>query len=91
MTIQSLVLFLIIGLVAGWLADQASPPGHVVATDINTRHIPADTGYDVVPRVLRTAFVDEWRARPGDVAAHADELRASIQTLREEVTRAPTS
>jgi SAM-dependent methyltransferase len=36
------------GSVAGWLADQAGPSGHVVATDINTRHIPTDRGYRVV-------------------------------------------
>ncbi|HEX5877818.1 MAG TPA: class I SAM-dependent methyltransferase [Actinomycetota bacterium] len=36
------------GSVAGWLADQAGPSGQVVATDINTRHIPADRGYRVV-------------------------------------------
>jgi SAM-dependent methyltransferase len=37
------------GSVAGWLADQAGLSGQVLATDINTRHIPADRGY----RVLR--------------------------------------
>ena len=36
------------GSVAGWLADQAGPSGHVLATDINTRHIPTDCGYRVV-------------------------------------------
>jgi SAM-dependent methyltransferase len=36
------------GSIAGWLADQAGPSGHVLATDINTRHIPADRGYRVV-------------------------------------------
>jgi SAM-dependent methyltransferase len=36
------------GSIAGWLADQAGPSGHVVATDINTRHIPTDRGYRVV-------------------------------------------
>jgi nitronate monooxygenase/enoyl-[acyl-carrier protein] reductase II len=39
---------------------------------------PGPSAYDVVPRVVRTAFVDEWRARPGDVAAHADEIRAQV-------------
>ena len=34
--------------------------------------------YDVVPRVIRTGFVDEWEARPGDAAAEADRLRAEI-------------
>jgi SAM-dependent methyltransferase len=36
------------GSVAGWLADQAGPSGRVLATDINTRHIPTDRGYSVV-------------------------------------------
>jgi SAM-dependent methyltransferase len=35
------------GSIAGWLADQAGPSGHVLATDINTRHIPTDHGYRV--------------------------------------------
>jgi SAM-dependent methyltransferase len=36
------------GSIAGWLADQAGPSGRVLATDINTRHIPDDRGYAVV-------------------------------------------
>lgn len=36
------------GSIAGWLADQAGPSGHVLATDINIRHIPTDRGYSVV-------------------------------------------
>jgi SAM-dependent methyltransferase len=36
------------GSIAGWLADQAGPAGEVLATDINTRHIPADRGFTVV-------------------------------------------
>jgi SAM-dependent methyltransferase len=36
------------GSIAGWLADQAGRSGQVLATDINTRHIPADRGYAVV-------------------------------------------
>ena len=36
------------GSIAGWLADQVGPSGRVVATDINTRHIPSDRGYSVV-------------------------------------------
>jgi nitronate monooxygenase/enoyl-[acyl-carrier protein] reductase II len=39
---------------------------------------PGPSAYDVVPRALRTAFVDTWRARPGDVPEHADELRAQV-------------
>jgi SAM-dependent methyltransferase len=36
------------GSIAGWLTDQAGPSGRVMATDINTRHIPSDHGYPVV-------------------------------------------
>jgi SAM-dependent methyltransferase len=36
------------GSIAGWLTDQAGPSGRVVATDINTRHMPLDRGYAVV-------------------------------------------
>ena len=36
------------GSIAGWLADQAGPSGRVLATDINTRHIPPDPRYAVV-------------------------------------------
>jgi SAM-dependent methyltransferase len=36
------------GSIAGWLTDQAGPTGQVLATDINTRHIPPDRGYTVV-------------------------------------------
>lgn len=34
--------------------------------------------YDVVPRVIRTDFVDEWESRAGDAAAEAERLRADI-------------
>ena len=40
--------------------------------------MPSSGGYDVVPRVVRTAFIDEWRRRAGEVPAHADELRDRI-------------
>jgi SAM-dependent methyltransferase len=36
------------GSVARWLAGQTGPSGRVLATDINTRHIPSDRGYAVV-------------------------------------------
>jgi SAM-dependent methyltransferase len=36
------------GSIAGWLADQAGSSGQVLATDINTRHIPPDRGYTIV-------------------------------------------
>lgn len=35
-------------------------------------------GYDVVPRVMRTPFVDEWQGRREDAAAQADGLRGQI-------------
>ena len=34
--------------------------------------------YDVVPRVIRTDFVDEWESRPRDAAAESERLRADI-------------
>jgi SAM-dependent methyltransferase len=42
------------GSIAGWLADQAGPSGRVLATDINTRHIPTDRGYAVIRHDLVT-------------------------------------
>jgi nitronate monooxygenase/enoyl-[acyl-carrier protein] reductase II len=39
---------------------------------------PPPDGYDVSPRVLRTPFVDEWNARPGEVAEHAERLRTDL-------------
>jgi enoyl-[acyl-carrier protein] reductase II len=41
--------------------------------------MPAAPGaYDVVPRVIRTAFVERWERRPVDAAEQADSLRAEI-------------
>jgi SAM-dependent methyltransferase len=42
------------GSIAGWLADQTGPSGQVLATDINTRSIPADRRYTVVRHDLTT-------------------------------------
>jgi nitronate monooxygenase/enoyl-[acyl-carrier protein] reductase II len=39
---------------------------------------PSGGAYDVVPRVIRTGFIDEWRGRAGDAPAHAEELRTQI-------------
>lgn len=36
------------------------------------------TGYDVVPRVIRTPFVDAWRGRSAEAAELATELRFEI-------------
>jgi nitronate monooxygenase/enoyl-[acyl-carrier protein] reductase II len=41
--------------------------------------------YDVVPRVIRTPFVDEWRGRRDDVRGEAERLRGEVITaLRED-------
>jgi enoyl-[acyl-carrier protein] reductase II len=39
-----------------------------------------DGAYEVAPRVLRTAFVDEWNGRPGDVPAAAERLRDEVMS-----------
>jgi enoyl-[acyl-carrier protein] reductase II len=39
---------------------------------------PSGAAYDVVPRVIRTGFVDEWRRRAPEVPEHADALREEI-------------
>ena len=39
-----------------------------------------DGAYDVVPRVLRTPFVDEWNARLEDVPGAADRLRDEVMS-----------
>jgi enoyl-[acyl-carrier protein] reductase II len=36
------------------------------------------SGYDVVPRVIRTDFVREWESRPAEAAADAERLRGVI-------------
>ena len=36
------------------------------------------SSYDVVPRVMRTPFIDEWHERIDAAAARADELRGAI-------------
>jgi SAM-dependent methyltransferase len=42
------------GSIVGWLADQAGPAGHVLATDINTGRIPPDRPYAVLRHDLTT-------------------------------------
>jgi enoyl-[acyl-carrier protein] reductase II len=44
---------------------------------------PSPTGYDVVPRVIRTEFVAEWQGRPGEAREHAERLRAEIMASAE--------
>jgi SAM-dependent methyltransferase len=52
------------GSIAGWLVEQAGPAGHVLATDINTRHIPPDRPYAVLRHDLTA---DPLPAGPWDV------------------------
>jgi enoyl-[acyl-carrier protein] reductase II len=42
------------------------------------------SGYDVVPRVIRTDFVAEWERRPDDAGREADRLRAEIMASVEQ-------
>jgi len=39
---------------------------------------PAPESFDVVPRVIRTGFIDEWRRRATEVPEQADHLQAQI-------------
>src|ERR687885_2223018 len=39
------------------------------------------SAYDVVPRVLRTPFVERWQGRSDEARAQADELRSEIMAL----------
>jgi SAM-dependent methyltransferase len=51
------------GSVARWLADQVGSTGRVLATDLNPRHMPDDTGYTVLRHNLVTDPVPdsgEW-------------------------------
>ena len=46
--------------------------------------MPRSPGYAVVPRVIRTDFVEQWQGRLADAGEQADDLRAQImQTGRE--------
>jgi enoyl-[acyl-carrier protein] reductase II len=38
----------------------------------------SSTAYDTAPRVLRTAFVEEWRGRPDEVRQEAERLRGEV-------------
>lgn len=37
--------------------------------------------YDVVPRLLRTPFVERWQGRDDEARAHADELRGEVMDV----------
>lgn len=45
---------------------------------------PSSTGYDVVPRVIRTDFVTEWESRPEEASRDADRLRGEIMAAIQE-------
>ncbi|GAB2856987.1 methyltransferase domain-containing protein [Actinoallomurus bryophytorum] len=47
------------GSIAEWLAGQAGPAGRVLATDLNTRHLRTDRGYEVLRHDLVTEPVPE--------------------------------
>jgi nitronate monooxygenase/enoyl-[acyl-carrier protein] reductase II len=40
----------------------------------------SSAAYPTAPRVLRTAFVEAWRRRPGEAKQQADQLRGEILT-----------
>jgi enoyl-[acyl-carrier protein] reductase II len=40
--------------------------------------MPAGSGYDVVPRVIRTEFVARWEGAPDEAREHAEELSAEV-------------
>jgi SAM-dependent methyltransferase len=42
------------GSVARWLAHRAAPGGRVLATDVDTRHLPPDAGYQVLQHNIAT-------------------------------------
>lgn len=67
------------GSVAGWLADQVGPTGRVIATDLNTRHLPRDPGYEVLEHDLTT---DPLPAGPWDLI-HARLLLVHLSGRRE--------
>ena len=46
--------------------------------------MPAGSGYDVVPRVIRTDFIERWERQPDEAREQADQLREHIMaTMRE--------
>jgi ubiquinone/menaquinone biosynthesis C-methylase UbiE len=47
------------GSIAGWLAERTGPSGRVLATDINTRHLRFDRGYQVLGHDLVTEPVPD--------------------------------
>jgi enoyl-[acyl-carrier protein] reductase II len=53
-----------------------------VKVEFSDHVMPAPTagGYATVPRSLRTPFVDQWNARPGDAEKQAERLREELGT-----------
>jgi SAM-dependent methyltransferase len=72
------------GSVARWLADQVGPTGRVLATDLNTRHLPPHPGYEIRQHDLLTEPVPEG---PWDliharlVLSHLPQRRETLQRL----------
>jgi SAM-dependent methyltransferase len=75
------------GSVARWFAERAGPTGRVVATDLNTRHLPTDAGYTVLRHDLVGQPVPEG---PWDVI-HARMVLIHIPQRREILTRLAAS
>jgi enoyl-[acyl-carrier protein] reductase II len=46
--------------------------------------MPPGSGYDVVPRVIRTDFVAEWEGRADEAGRQAERLRGEIMAAVEE-------
>lgn len=44
----------------------------------------SERAYDTVPRVMRTAFVEEWQGRPEEARREAQRLRAELMSAIEE-------
>jgi enoyl-[acyl-carrier protein] reductase II len=64
---------------AGWKeAIVRAASEDVVRFEPWTAIMPPSSGYDVVPRVVRTAFVDEWRRRADEVPGRSEELRDRV-------------
>jgi len=68
---------------AGWLATQAGPDGRVLATDINTRHLRTDAGYEILHHDLTEEPVPDG---PWDVI-HARLVQLHLPARREILRR----
>jgi enoyl-[acyl-carrier protein] reductase II len=54
----------------------------VVRFDVFNEILPSgsDRAYETVPRVMRTAFVEEWQGRPEEARRQAERLRAELMS-----------